>query len=106
MPTYEYKCGGCGHLFEAFQRITEEPLSSCPKCGKGVRRLIGGGVGIIFKGSGFYTTDNKRSSVVTGGNGSGMSKDVNPEGKPESKPESKPAGKTGPGKTDTPVSSR
>ena len=68
MPTYGYECSTCKHSFEAFQKITAEPLESCPKCGNAVRRLIGGGVGIIFKGSGFYTTDYKRSSA--GGNGS------------------------------------
>lgn len=59
MPTYEYECLYCNHTFEAFQRMTDEPLDSCPKCGKKVRRLINGGMGIIFKGSGFYSTDNR-----------------------------------------------
>lgn len=59
MPTYEYQCESerCGHRFEAFQRITAESLSECPKCGGSVRRLISPGAGFIFKGSGFYTTD-------------------------------------------------
>lgn len=61
MPTYEYKCRNCGHIFDVFQKITDEPLKSCPKCGGEVYRLISGGVGIIFKGSGFYITDNKKS---------------------------------------------
>lgn len=69
MPTYDYECTHCGHTFEAFQSITEDPLSSCPKCRGKVRRLIGGGMGVIFKGSGFYTTDYKRSSSLAGGNG-------------------------------------
>jgi putative FmdB family regulatory protein len=86
MPTYEYECRSCKHRFEEFQSITEEPIKVCPKCGKAVRRLFGGGMGIIFKGSGFYTTDYKRSSAVTGGNGSSKSR----EGKGESKSESKP----------------
>jgi putative FmdB family regulatory protein len=101
MPTYEYQCNSCGHSFEAFQRITEDPLKRCPRCGKKVRRLIGGGVGIIFKGSGFYTTDNKRSSVVTGGNGSGKSKPAAGETKTETKTETK----SGADKKETPVSS-
>jgi putative FmdB family regulatory protein len=71
MPTYEYECTKCGHTFDAFQSITAEPLSSCPQCRGKVRRLIGGGMGIIFKGSGFYTTDYKKSSALTGGNGKG-----------------------------------
>jgi putative FmdB family regulatory protein len=81
MPTYEYECRSCKHRFEEFQSITEEPIKKCPKCGKAVRRLFGGGMGIIFKGSGFYTTDYKRSSSVMGGNGSGKSKESKPETK-------------------------
>jgi putative FmdB family regulatory protein len=71
MPTYEYECTTCGHTFDAFQSITAAPLSSCPQCRGKVRRLIGGGMGVIFKGSGFYTTDYKKSSALTGGNGKG-----------------------------------
>ena len=60
MPTYDYECKNCGHRFEAFQGITAEPLKKCPDCGKmKLVRLIGGGAGIIFKGSGFYATDYK-----------------------------------------------
>ncbi|MDR2630559.1 MAG: zinc ribbon domain-containing protein [Spirochaetaceae bacterium] len=59
MPTYEYECKSCGYLFEVFQSMSEKPLSRCPQCGKEVRRLINGGSGIIFKGSGFYVTDKK-----------------------------------------------
>jgi putative FmdB family regulatory protein len=61
MPTYEYECKSCGHSFEAFQSMSEAPLSECPQCGKELRRLINGGSGIIFKGSGFYVTDKKGS---------------------------------------------
>jgi putative FmdB family regulatory protein len=58
MPTYEYKCEACNHQFEKFQSITAAPLKKCPKCGKNkLRRLIGTGAGLIFKGSGFYITD-------------------------------------------------
>jgi len=57
MPTYEYECSSCGHRFEEFQSITAKPMEKCPKCGKAVKRLIGNGGGIIFKGSGFYQTD-------------------------------------------------
>ena len=69
MPTYEYECRTCGHLFEALQRITSEPLKSCPRseCPEGtgrgrVRRLIGTGGGLLFKGSGFYITDYRSDS--------------------------------------------
>lgn len=58
MPTYEYKCEKCGR-FEEFQRMSDEPLKSCPKCGGPVKRLISSNIGIIFKGSGFYTTDHR-----------------------------------------------
>jgi len=59
MPTYDYECtrGDCGHRFEAFQSIKARPLRKCPACGNGVKRLIGAGAGLIFKGSGFYITD-------------------------------------------------
>lgn len=58
MPTYEYACDSCGHNFEAFQKMSEAPLSSCPSCGKNVRRVLSGGLGISFKGSGFYVNDS------------------------------------------------
>src|SRR3954466_15627179 len=58
MPTYEYKCDACGNAFERFQTMSAAPVKKCPKCGKNkVRRLIGMGAGLIFKGSGFYITD-------------------------------------------------
>jgi len=57
MPTYEYECGRCAHTFEAFQSMTDKPLLKCPECGGRVRRLIGAGAGILFKGSGFHATD-------------------------------------------------
>ena len=60
MPTYEYECEKCGHKFEVFHSITAEPLKKCPKCRGEVRRLIGAGAGLIFKGSGFYATDYKK----------------------------------------------
>lgn len=62
MPTYDYECLHCGHTFEYFQAMSDDPLKECPQCGKEVRRLIGGGLGIIFKGSGFYVTDNRKSA--------------------------------------------
>ena len=62
MPTYEYECRKCGHSFEQFQNMSDKPLEKCPKCGAKVRRLIGAGAGIVFKGSGFYATDYGSSS--------------------------------------------
>ena len=63
MPTYEYECKTCSHKFEVFQSISEDPVKVCPECGKDVRKIIGGGLGIIFKGSGFYVTDNRKGSA-------------------------------------------
>jgi len=63
MPTYDYECDACGYTFEEFQSITAKPLKECPKCKKKqLRRLIGSGAGVIFKGSGFYETDYKRKN--------------------------------------------
>lgn len=63
MPTYDYECDACGHAFEQFQSIKAEPVRKCPACGKRkVRRLIGTGAGVIFKGSGFYQTDYRSDS--------------------------------------------
>lgn len=58
MPTYEYKCDACGGNFEELQSILADPIKKCPLCGKNkARRLLGAGAGLIFRGSGFYTTD-------------------------------------------------
>ncbi len=57
MPTYEYECTKCDNRFELFQSMVEDPLRECPKCSGPVKRLIGKGAGIIFKGSGFYAND-------------------------------------------------
>ncbi|MBW2056475.1 MAG: zinc ribbon domain-containing protein [Deltaproteobacteria bacterium] len=65
MPTYEYECESCGHRFELFQSMTDEPVSTCPECGGSVRRLLGTGGGFIFKGSGFYATDYARNTPAT-----------------------------------------
>ena len=63
MPTYGYICEKCRYQFEQFQTITARPLRTCPKCGrKGLKRLIGTGAGVIFKGSGFYQTDYRSES--------------------------------------------
>jgi putative FmdB family regulatory protein len=65
MPTYEYACSKCGHHFEQFQSMRDEPLRKCPKCHKAaLKRLIGGGAGLIFKGSGFYITDYKNKGMA------------------------------------------
>ena len=63
MPTYAYRCESCRHEFEEFQSITADPIKVCPKCKRSkVRRLIGTGAALLFKGSGFYKTDYRSSS--------------------------------------------
>jgi putative FmdB family regulatory protein len=62
MPTYDYECTKCGHRFELFQSMLAKPRKRCPKCGGALRRLIGPGAGMIFKGSGFYATDYRSTS--------------------------------------------
>lgn len=57
MPTYEYRCQSCGHQFEKIQRISDPPAVPCPRCEGIAERLISGGAGVLFKGSGFYITD-------------------------------------------------
>ncbi|HEX9934870.1 MAG TPA: FmdB family zinc ribbon protein [bacterium] len=101
MPAYDYRCEQCGNEFEAFQRITEEPLSACPKCGGRVKRLISTGVGLIFKGTGFYVTDYKKKETEKSGK-KPADKTVKTEakkdqgGKGEGKSQAESTGKTKP----------
>lgn len=63
MPTYDYQCGACEHEFELFQSITAGVKRKCPECGRlKLRRLIGPGAAVVFKGSGFYQTDYRSDS--------------------------------------------
>ncbi len=67
MPTYDYVCDGCGHAFELFQSMTDSVKKTCPKCKKKkLRRLIGAGGALVFKGSGFYKTDYRSESYKKG----------------------------------------
>jgi putative FmdB family regulatory protein len=67
MPTYDYVCDGCGHAFELFQSMTDSVKKTCPQCKKPkLRRLIGAGGAIMFKGSGFYKTDYRSESYKKG----------------------------------------
>src|ERR1700694_2227993 len=96
MPTYGYRCSNCGHQFEIVQRISEEPLKTCPKCQGKLSKVLYP-VGISFKGSGFYTTDYKGAEKSSAGSSNGSpsssegSGDRKPSGdsKPDAKPESK-----------------
>ena len=66
MPTYEYECTKCKHAFERFQSMRDEPLKKCPQCAGKVKRLVGRGAGLIFKGGGFYQTDYRSASYQSG----------------------------------------
>jgi len=93
MPTYDYLCENCGDEFEHFQSITAKPLRKCKKCGKmKLKRLIGIGSGIIFKGSGFYQTDYRSDSYKADAK-SAESKTTTKKAESKGK-ESKPAKKT------------
>lgn len=93
MPTYEYKCFACDHVFERFQSITAEPIKRCPECGKAkVRRLLGTGAGLIFKGSGFYITDYRSESYKNAAKSESGATPSTPGG--ESKSESTPKSET------------
>ena len=65
MPTYDYLCTKCGHRFEEIQKMSDPALTKCPRCKGKLKRLIGSGLGVIFKGSGFYVTDNRPASSGT-----------------------------------------
>lgn len=66
MPTYDYRCQSCNHELEAFQSMSDPALTLCPECGEDkLKRSIGGGMGVIFKGSGFYVNDSKSKSCTT-----------------------------------------
>ena len=95
MPTYEYECQKCHHRFELFQSIRDRPKRTCPKCRGRVRRLLGTGAGLIFKGSGFYITDyrkagyreaaKKESAASSGPGGSDSGASKSSDSKPSTK---------------------
>lgn len=105
MPTYEYACKTCGNRFEAWQKITDEPLTECPKCHHEIHRVLFP-AGVVFKGSGFYSTDNRghksggeigahtkteSASETTSESGGGSASASKSGSASESKSESKPA---------------
>jgi len=91
MPTYDYQCDACDHRFELFQPITASPKRKCPKCGRSkLRRLIGPGAAIMFRGTGFYTTDYrsesyKKAAAADKAGGSGSSDGKSADGPAKSK---------------------
>lgn len=97
MPTYDYRCDACHHEFDAFQSIMDAALRKCPKCGKNkLRRLIGAGSGIIFKGSGFYETDYRSESYKKAASAEAKPEPAKADPKPEPKTEPKTDVKSGP----------
>ena len=110
MPTYDYECDACGHTFELFQSISADPEKKCPKCKKlKLRRLIGTGAAVMFKGSGFYQTDYRSDSYKksaaadktqsdTSSSSSSTSSD-SAASKPDSKPAPSKSSESTPAKT-------
>jgi putative FmdB family regulatory protein len=97
MPTYAYVCQNCHHEFDAFQSIKAKPLRVCPACGQGtLKRLIGSGAGIIFKGSGFYCTDHRSDGYKSAASSDTGSKSKSGEKKPDAKPAATPEAKSEP----------
>ncbi|MGH2534079.1 MAG: FmdB family zinc ribbon protein [Thermomicrobiales bacterium] len=90
MPTYSYRCSACANEFEQFQKFAEDPLTDCPACGGTVRRVIQP-VGVVFKGSGWYITDNRKSNGAESSSDEKPAKKEKPakEGDSESKPSKK-----------------
>jgi putative FmdB family regulatory protein len=94
MPTYEYECRKCGHVFERFQKISDAPLKRCPECRGAVARRLGPGAGLLFKGSGFYITDYRSEGyrkAAKSESGGGAAKEK--ADKPAAKAPAGPAGK-------------
>lgn len=105
MPTYDYICDACEHEFEEFQSITAAPLKKCPACKKAkLRRKIGAGAGIIFKGSGFYETDYRSESYNKAAKAETETKSDSGEKKSDTKTETKTD--AAPAKTETKAESK
>jgi putative FmdB family regulatory protein len=93
MPTYDYKCNACSHVFEHFQSMKDKPLKKCPECGKNaLERLIGIGAAVIFKGSGFYQTDYRSESYKKSAEADKKPAETTASDKP--KADAKPDGKS------------
>ena len=95
MPTYDYVCDGCSHAFELFQSMSDPVKKTCPKCSKKkLRRLIGAGGAIVFKGSGFYKTDYRSESYKKGAAADSGGKSEGAKGGGEKKSEPKGGGES------------
>jgi putative FmdB family regulatory protein len=79
VPTYRYECGSCRKTLEVFQFLTEPRLRKCPECGGKLERLIGSGAGVLLKGGGFYSTENRSESYRQAAKGESESKPAAPE---------------------------
>lgn len=96
MPTYQYQCRDCGHGFEQFQKFSDDPLTDCPECDGTVQRIIQN-VGVVFKGSGWYITDSRKS----GADKAAAPGKTDTTDKPASEPSEKKVAE--PAKTDSPL---
>ena len=95
MPTYDYECDACDHKFELFQSIKDSAKKKCPECGKSkLRRLFGTGAAIMFKGSGFYTTDYRSDSYKKGAKADSSNSEGKTSGESKSGGESKSSGES------------
>ena len=86
MPTYEYECPKCGTQFELFQKMSAKTVAKCPKCGAQAKRLLSGGAGLVFKGSGFYLTDYGRAGQKPRSESESSSSETKSDAKSEAKP--------------------
>ena len=95
MPTYDYECRKCGHKFEYFKSMSEPDPKKCPECKGKLKRLIGTGAGIIFKGSGFYETDYKKKKLKSEESGSSKATNRNSDTKSSEACKSCPGSQSG-----------
>jgi putative FmdB family regulatory protein len=102
MPIYGYRCGSCGHELEVLQKLSDEPLKTCPKCGGELTKKLYP-AGVIFKGSGYYTTDYKSSkgSEASSSNGSETGSEKASEKSGDSKPAAESKAESKPSKSDS-----
>lgn len=93
MPTYEYECLACKRRFERFQKFTDPAVSECPECGGSLRKVLFP-AGVVFKGSGWYITDSRKSTGSDGGSDGGSGSSSKSDSKPEAKTEVKAGAKS------------